>query len=84
MLDLLGEAEWFGHPSMLSGLPTGWAARAAEDTLCYRLAADDVVPLLTRPEGLRFVARSLIARRASASQRRAPTPAGPRTFRRAR
>jgi CBS domain-containing protein len=61
VLDLLGEAEWFGHPSMLSGLPTGWAARAAEDTLCYRLAADDVVPLLTRPEGLRFVARSLIA-----------------------
>jgi CBS domain-containing protein len=61
VLDLLGEAEWFGHPSMLSGLPTGWAARAAEDTLCYRLAAEDVVPLLTGPEGLRFVARSLIA-----------------------
>src|SRR3954452_11471912 len=62
VLDLLGEAEWFGHPSMLSGLPTGWAARAAEDTLCYLLAAEDVVPLLTGPEGLRFVARSLIAR----------------------
>jgi hypothetical protein len=45
---------------MLSGLPTGWAARAAEDTLCYRLAADDVVPLLALPSGLRFVARSLV------------------------
>jgi CBS domain-containing protein len=62
VLDLLGEGEWFGHPAMLTGLPTGWAARAAEDTLCYRLAADDVVPLLTRPTALRFVARSLMAR----------------------
>lgn len=62
VLDLLGEGEWFGHPAMLSGLPTGWAARAAEDTLCYRLAAADVVPLLARPSGLRFVARSLLER----------------------
>lgn len=62
VLDLLGEGEWFGHPAMLSGLPTGWAARAAEDTLCYRLAAEDVVPLLARPAGLRFVARSLMER----------------------
>src|SRR3954471_11586051 len=52
VLDLLGEGEWFGHPSMLSGLPTGWAARAAEDTLCYRLAAEDVVPMLTDPAGV--------------------------------
>jgi CBS domain-containing protein len=56
VLDLLGEGEWFGHPSMLSGLPTSAAARAAEDTLCYRLAAEDVLPLLARPTGLRFVA----------------------------
>jgi CBS domain-containing protein len=62
VLDLLGEGEWFGHPAMLTGLPTGWAARAAEDTLCYRLAAEDVVPLLSRPATLRFVARSLMAR----------------------
>jgi CBS domain-containing protein len=62
VLDLLGEGEWFGHPAMLSGLPTGAAARAAEDTVCYRLAAEDVVPLLARPSGLRFIARSLMAR----------------------
>jgi CBS domain-containing protein len=62
VLDLLGEGELVGHPSMLSGLPTGWAVRAAEDTLCYRIAAEDVLPLLGRPEGLRFVARSLMAR----------------------
>src|SRR5215207_1144679 len=62
VLDVLGEGELFGHPSMLSGLPTGFEARAGEDTLCYRLPAEKVVPLLTRPAGLRFVARSLLAR----------------------
>ena len=41
VLDLLGPGELFGHASMLSGLPTGFEARAAEDTLCYRIPADD-------------------------------------------
>ena len=51
VLDLLGEGELFGHPSMVSGLPTGFEARAHEDSLCYALAAEDVLPLLTRPGG---------------------------------
>ncbi len=62
VLDLLGEGELFGHPSMLSGLPAGFETRAAEDSLCYRLPADAVVPLLARPAGLRYVARSLLDR----------------------
>jgi len=49
VLDVLGEGEPFGHPSMLSGLPPGFEARAAEDALCYRLPASAVVPLLARP-----------------------------------
>jgi CBS domain-containing protein len=61
VLDVLGEGELFGHASMLSGLPTGFEVRAREDTLCYRLPAEAVVPLLTGPVGLRFVARSLFA-----------------------
>jgi CBS domain-containing protein len=61
-LDLIGPGELFGHPSMLAGLPTGFAARAHEDALCYRLPSELLVPLLTRPEGLRYVARSLLAR----------------------
>jgi CBS domain-containing protein len=72
VLDLLEEGEWFGHPAMLSGLPTSCAVRAAEDTLCCRLAAEDVVPLLAAPRALRFVVRSLMARP------RAGTPAEPR------
>lgn len=62
VLDLLGEGELFGHPSMLSGTPTGLEARAHEDSLCYVLVAEDVLPVLTRPAGLRYFARSLLAR----------------------
>ncbi|HTU86579.1 MAG TPA: putative nucleotidyltransferase substrate binding domain-containing protein [Solirubrobacteraceae bacterium] len=60
VLDLLGEGELFGHASMLSGLPTGFEARAAEDTLCYRIPAEVAQGPLSRPAGLRFVARSLL------------------------
>ena len=61
-VDLLGEGEMFGHPSVLSGLPTKFEARAREDTLCYSIAADDVVPLLARPSSLRYLTRSLLKR----------------------
>ncbi|MEA2196715.1 MAG: hypothetical protein QOJ25_766 [Solirubrobacteraceae bacterium] len=60
VLDLLGEGELFGHASMLSGLPTGFEARAVEDTVCYRIGADVARELLAAPAGLRFVARSLL------------------------
>jgi CBS domain-containing protein len=60
VLDLLGSGELFGHGSMLSGLPTGFAAVATEDTLCYRIPAAIISPLLARPAGLRYVTRSLL------------------------
>jgi CBS domain-containing protein len=62
VLDVLGEGELFGHPSMLSGTPPRLEARAHEDSLCYVLAKEDVLPLVTHPEGLRYFARSLFAR----------------------
>jgi len=62
VLDVLGEGEMFGHPSMVSGLPTGSEARAHEDSLCYAIPADDVRPLLAGPSGLRYLARSLLSR----------------------
>lgn len=64
LLDLLGEGELFGQASMLSGFPTGFSARAAEDTVCYRIRAEVAEDLLAVPEGLRFVARSLLERTA--------------------
>jgi CBS domain-containing protein len=60
VLDLLGEGEPFGHASMLSGLPTGFEARAAEDTVCYRLQADAARELLAAPAALSFITRSLL------------------------
>jgi CBS domain-containing protein len=60
VLDLLGEGELFGQASMLSGFPPGFEARAAEDTVCYRIEATVAQAVLAQPEGLRFVARSLL------------------------
>jgi len=60
VLDLIGVGEMFGHASMLSGLPTGFAARAAEDTLTYRIPADVAYGLLGQPAGLRYMTRLLL------------------------
>jgi CBS domain-containing protein len=65
VLDLLGPGELFGQASMISGLPTGFEARAGEDTVCYRIPADVVRPLLARPDVLAFVARSIVTRGAA-------------------
>jgi len=48
LLDLLGPGDAFGHAAMLSGLPPGFEARAAEDTLCYRIPVAAARPLLER------------------------------------
>lgn len=60
VLDVLAAGDLFGHASMLSGLPTGFTARAAEDSSCYRIDMDSAQALLSGPQGLRFVARSLL------------------------
>jgi CBS domain-containing protein len=61
-VDLLGEGEMFGHPSVLSGEPTRYEAKAREDSLVYALAAGDVIPLLGRQSSAQFLARSLLKR----------------------
>ncbi|TWF79672.1 cyclic nucleotide-binding protein [Pseudonocardia hierapolitana] len=61
VLDLLGPGELFGHASMLSGLPLGFAAVAVGATTCLRLPADAVRPVLGQPAGLRYIARSLMS-----------------------
>jgi CBS domain-containing protein len=48
LLDMLGTGDTFGHAAMLSGLPPGFEARAAEDTLCYRIPVSVARPLLDR------------------------------------
>jgi CBS domain-containing protein len=63
VLDPLGADELFGQASMLSGLPPGFAARAHEDTLCYRIPEGVARAVLARPESVGFLARSLLAMR---------------------
>ena len=60
VLDVMGPGEMFGHASMLSGLPTGFTARAAEDTLAYRIPEPVATRELAGPRGLRLVARLLL------------------------
>jgi CBS domain-containing protein len=74
VIDLLIEGEMFGHPSMLSGAPTGFEVRAAEDLLAYAIRADDCLPLLARPAGLRFLGRSILDRPRPAPADEPPSP----------
>jgi len=60
VLDLLEMGEMFGHASMLSGLPTGFEARAAEDTLTYRFPAATASQILAGPGALRYVTRLIL------------------------
>ena len=59
LLDLLGEGEMFGFASLLDEAPLGFVARAAEDTLLYRVPEQAILPVLERGDAARFLARSL-------------------------
>ena len=72
-LDLLGVGELFGQTSMLSGLPTGFTARAHEQTTCLRIPADVARATLGRPEALRYLSRSLLDRGRLAPARESAT-----------
>src|SRR6201996_3531555 len=62
VIDLLGEGEVFGQASMLSGWPPGFEARAVtQETVCYRIGIELAEQLLAAPEGLGWVARTLLA-----------------------
>jgi len=62
VFDVVGPGELVGVPSLVSGLPTGVDARAAEDVLTYRVPAAALLPLLEGRSGLRFLARTVRAR----------------------
>ena len=57
LLDLMGEGEMFGFTSVLADEPVGFVARAAEDTLVYRVPAEVIRPVLERPAFVRFYTR---------------------------
>jgi CBS domain-containing protein len=81
LLDALGEGEMFGYASLLEEAPLGFVARAAEDTLVYRIPAAAIRPVLERPAAARFVARSMnkgVRLLAGAGREPALSPAGRR------
>ena len=82
LFDVLDEGEMFGFTSLLEEGPLGFVARAAEETLLYRIPAHAIRPVLERPEAVRFVARTLAAgMRLLAGGDREPPPEGSRPVR---
>ncbi len=59
LLDLIVEGELFGFVSLVSEGPLGFIARAAEDTLVYRIPADVMRPVLEHPASVRFMVERL-------------------------
>ncbi len=60
VLDLMGPGEMFGHASLLSGLPPGFEARAAEDTLTFRIPTSTATHALSQPRALRYMTRLIL------------------------
>ena len=59
VVDLLGEGEAFGHPSLTSGLSPAFSVRAYEDTLCYLIPREVAEGILATRRGLAFLSSSL-------------------------
>ncbi|MBM3146870.1 MAG: cyclic nucleotide-binding domain-containing protein [Actinobacteria bacterium] len=59
VVDVLTSGKVLGHPSLLSGEPPELTVRARELTSLYVLPGEEALDLLSRPEGVAFVARTL-------------------------
>ena len=55
LIDVMDEGEMFGFVSLVSEGPLGFVARAAEDTLVYRIPAAVMRPVLEHPASVRFM-----------------------------
>ncbi len=78
VVDVLEPGDVVGLPSLLTDLPPGLDARAAEDVLVYRIPGDSLLPMLVGRSGLRFVAETV--RNRTPSRRaieRIPEPVSP-------
>ena len=59
LVAILTSGEVFGHPTLLTGLPPELSTRARQDSTLYVIPNEVALDVLSRPEGLRFVAGSL-------------------------
>ena len=58
VVDIMTGCQVFGHPTLLTGLSPEFTVRAREDSLLYCIPRNVALELLTRPEGVAFVART--------------------------
>jgi CBS domain-containing protein len=58
-VDVLSPGECFGHPSLLSGSAPAFTVRAREPARCLLVPRDAAMGVLSRPAGVRWLARSL-------------------------
>ncbi len=56
MVAVLTSGEIFGHPSLLTGLAPEFTVRARSDTIIYAIPRNVAVELLSRPEGVKWLA----------------------------
>ena len=58
LVAILPSGELFGHPTLLTGLAPEFTARARTDSVVYCIPKDVAVELLSRPEGVKWLAGS--------------------------
>ena len=56
LVAILPSGEIFGHPTLLTGLAPEFTARARTDSVVYCIPKDVAVQLLSRPEGVKWLA----------------------------
>ena len=56
LVAILTRGEIFGHPTLLTGLAPEFTARARTDSVVYCIPKDVAVELLSRPEGVKWLA----------------------------
>jgi CBS domain-containing protein len=59
VVDVVTKGQVFGHPTLLTGLAPEFTVRAREDTVLYLIPRDAALELLSRTEGVTFVAQTL-------------------------
>ncbi len=59
VIDIVTSGQVFGHPTLLTGLAPELTARARQDSTLICIPMDVALDLLGRPDGVKFVARTL-------------------------
>ena len=72
--DVITTGEVFGHPTLLTGLPPEFTVKALEESRLYCIPMEVALEILSRVEGVRFVARTLRVRLANAADTMSSMP----------